>query len=206
MTILDWVKWTVPTNDVDVFFNKRVDAGGEDALSPYQLFAENRTAVGGTLPRLRFFVGNGSTSLIVEGTSTIVTDTLHCLVCRISGTTMELFLDGVSEATTTFTGTRQTNVADVRIGRYRESGSRFDFDGIQSNWVLWASALTNNQIKALANGVNPFSIDPTNINANLPIWGNQSPEPDYTGKAHTGTVTGTTKAVNPPVELIENYL
>jgi len=151
-------------------------------------------------------MGDGTTNQIVEGSSTIITNILHHLTLTISSTAQDMLLDGVSENTNTFSGTRQTNTAVVRIGRYRDASTRFDFDGIISCWTLWASALTSSQITALSRGVNPFPIDPTNMNANLPIWGNQSPEPDYTGKTNTGTVSGTVKAVNPPIELLENYL
>ena len=55
-------------------------------------------------------------------------------------------------------------------------------------------------------GVNPFVMRDDIQLFYQPVWGNDSPEVDYTGRL-SGTVSGGTKANwHPPVEHMENYL
>jgi len=67
-------------------------------------------------------------------------------------------------------------------------------------------SITDNQITAMFRGANPFGMG-IDWDFIMPLWGNQDPEPDWSGNGNTGAVTtGTSKVFGPPVELIENYL
>lgn len=136
----------------------------------------------------------------------------HCIVWTydqsLSSDNSKVTMDGNTGSKdlgskTAFTPNNGDSTNAMHIG---ETGSgSFDADMQIAYVAILNSIITDNQIKAVANGVNPFAL---NIDkAYYPLHGNQDPEPNYVDQVHTGIVTGATKAAtNPPVELLENYL
>ena len=120
-----------------------------------------------------------------------------------------IYVDGVSKAVTevnTPAGTRDNDSAkDLTIGNDAPDQNS-TFDGKIAYVAGWDVILNATEIQALANGVNPQSIRSANLVFFLPLWGNQSPEPDYDAQLNTGTVSGAVRDINPPVELLENHL
>ncbi|CAM6003248.1 unnamed protein product [Sphagnum balticum] len=73
--------------------------------------------------------------------------------------------------------------------------------GKLAEWGLWDAALTTAEIASLAAGVLPPQVRPLSLVGYWPLYGLASPEPDLSGNANNGTLTGTTYATGPPVEL-----
>ena len=126
----------------------------------------------------------------------------------LAGNNLELWVDGVEDAnspTDVTTSTDSGLTTDLVIGALPAGGRVFS--GFLSSIVWWDVELNDNEKIALANGVNPIAIRPNNIISLWPLWGNQSPEPDWSGNGNTGTNTGSVKGNDgPPMELMENYL
>ncbi len=81
------------------------------------------------------------------------------------------------------------------------------FEGDIAFCVMWTGVTPSaNEITVMSNGVNPFAIQPDSQVLFTPIWGNQSPEPDYSGNGNTGAVTGAVRSAGPSMELLGNYL
>jgi len=137
----------------------------------------------------------------------------HFVVCdydrSLAANDPGLYLDGAIQSFNTDINPSGTarNIQDrYTLGNQGTGGQLFDGD-IAWMSVWQGTSLTQNQITALTNGVNPFPIlNNSDRLLFLPLHGNNSPENEYIQQA-TGTLTGTTKAdTNPPVELLENYL
>ena len=121
---------------------------------------------------------------------------------------VEIFEDGSGVTHTadknTLTGTTVTTEG-LQIGE-RPNGT-LDFTGLQSHSAMWSGVLSQDHVDALSHGVSPLVIRDDILTFCPPLWGNESPEPNYVDSSNNGTVTGATRGVpNPPVELMENYL
>ena len=150
--------------------------------------------------------------LRLDTTNTVNDDAIHIILFTYSGSGtaagVKGYIDGATETMIevggdTFANTTLNNVA-MELG-HRSTGG-LDYEDMLSFFVVWDAELSASEAQALTRGVNPFGVRPANLKAFLPIWGNQSPEPDYHKASSTGTVTGTTKVANPPVQLLQMYM
>lgn len=71
-----------------------------------------------------------------------------------------------------------------------------------SDYCGWNVNLTQSEINALVAGVRPNTIRPANILFYTPLDGLASPEPDYSGLKSSLTLTGTSFAPGPAVNLL----
>lgn len=113
-----------------------------------------------------------------------------------------MYSDGVSQTVTTFTQSAGAFTADsaaICIGN-RSSDQLRVFNGKICEIAVWNVLLTATEIKALALGVSPLRIRPANRVFFPPVYGVQSPEPNFAISGSTGTVTGTVRANHAPVE------
>ena len=147
----------------------------------------------------------GVASFLVDpGTNAISTGSWHhvALTCNPSlGGPLTGFLDGLSDGTqsraadtigTSF-GTNHTCIG------FDDSAAGRNLGGRIADAAMWNVVLTAAEIKALAVGARPNMIRPANLLHWLPLDGLQSPEPDLSGFANNGTLTGTTIAPGPPI-------
>jgi hypothetical protein len=112
-----------------------------------------------------------------------------------------VFLDGVksSESTTNVafdTGMTRTSIGAVLVGGTETN----NFAGDIGVCAIWNVVLADLEIAALAAGVHPWRIRPSNL---LALWdpGLQSPEIDLTPNGNSLTVNGSTRApTGPPVQ------
>lgn len=121
------------------------------------------------------------TSSTTPGTST---DWQHYAARRSSGT-FELFVDGtsVTSATPTIVDIAPTN--DLRIGcRFDDNADRH-LDGSMCEIAKWNTALSDEEITALANGGSVPRFH-NSLTFYLPMWGS-SPSPDLSGNLSTAT-------------------
>ena len=129
----------------------------------------------------------------------------HLLTMTYTSASWKLWFDGVEQKeVTTFTGDLDQTAADMHIGDLRSLAAHFD--GILAEISIWDGVLSDEVMLALSRGVSPFAIRSKTLVYYCPLWGNESPEVDWSGNGNTGTLDGTTKDVHVPVELVENYL
>lgn len=82
-------------------------------------------------------------------------------------------------------GTR-TDATNQWLGRMADCG-------------IWNVVLTPTEVSALGKGILPYTIRKSSLVSYHPLDGLQSPEPDLSGNANNGTLTGTAFVVGPPV-------
>ena len=87
------------------------------------------------------------------------------------------------------------------IGRNMDSTPSSAYNGRLAEFAVWDVALTDAEVLALAGGIPAWKVRPKNLVLYVPVWGLQSPEPDYGGSQNDLTVTGATPANHPPVTL-----
>lgn len=130
----------------------------------------------------------------------------HAAATFVGDTERNAFKDGGSKGTDTGNSTFNSNQDRTSIGRQMRSVPGNPWDGELAYIGFWNVELSDNEILALASGVNPFILRNDALVAYYPVDGNESPEPDYVSQQNM-TVNGAVKAnVNPPVELLENYI
>lgn len=103
---------------------------------------------------------------------------------------------------TAFTGTGSAapngSGATFYIGN---DGGGDPLDGLAADIVVWNVSLTAGEIAGLVSGQRPYLIRPQNRVGDWPLFGDVSPEPDLSGNANNGTLTGTALAPGPPTTL-----
>lgn len=66
--------------------------------------------------------------------------------------------------------------------------------------AIWGGVeITAGEAKALAIGASPETVHPDGIVFHTPLFGTDSPEPDYSGKQHSVALTGTSWAAHPGI-------
>jgi hypothetical protein len=111
---------------------------------------------------------------------------------------IRIFFDGV-EATYSGGGTGAGNMADdsaynLAIGD-RDFGGRA-MDGRMADFRLWNYALSPEELNAARLGAR---VRQDRLVGWWPLWGVQSPEPDWSGNGNHGTPTGTARVDHPPM-------
>jgi len=135
--------------------------------------------------------------------------TWHCITARSKGSNASrAYVDGIDD----------TGVDD--LSDYNNVTDEFDISSRngsigtaehQYNTVQWDSDIGIPQVEAIARGANPFAIDHSNMMYLYSMEGNGSDENDY-GPNHIAPLVPNTgadpvpKSINPPVEMLENYL
>ena len=198
LTIAAWVR---PDGEVD--FNP-VGSWAESVASNTQ---DKQLAINAGLVRAYIFDGAG---VAVEGSTTVSAGAwAHVLMehepTDASNGDLRVFLNGTQDGSTTGAGNSYTGYTtpEFLVGRLQASGfGDKAFDG-RIAWVtVWDTILSSNEKVALANGVDPFIIRPSNCLICLPWWGIHSPEIDLSGNDRSATINGTLSRVNdPPVTL-----
>ena len=140
--------------------------------------------------------GKGSGGQYLQSDAWQGTEVMH-IAGRANGTALEVFVDGVSVKTATFSGARQNPASDMRMGM-RSDG--FNYDGVLWEAAIWKTPLTDAQIASLARGVCPLVVDSENLVYYLPNWGVHDPEPNYGSDLNNGVITGAVKGTHHTTE------
>lgn len=116
---------------------------------------------------------------------------------------LKTYVNGTSDGTVAANGVLLTGAASVSVlmGYDNYTGATAHLVGSLADVAEWSVALTVAEITALATGARPHTIRPASLNAYWPLDGISSPEPDLSGNARNGTVTGTTIASGPPIAM-----
>ena len=129
----------------------------------------------------------------------------HVVAVNYGSTSRELWVDGVSRGTDTATkGTVTTN--QLYLGRQRRGTGAFfaPHNGPIANVGIWTRALRPREVTSLYKGYAPSFLDDSLV-GDIPIIGNNSPEPDRRGGAVNGTVTGAVKYLHPRTIFPRNF-
>lgn len=145
---------------------------------------------------------NGTDFVVLDSTTNPSTGVWHSGIGTRNVDDIELFLDGVSEATGTSPGAMGTITSDdFKVGAIDSgSGPLFFFDGDIADVAVWSVVLTQDEIDAYNKGVSPTLIRPDKLVSYLPLWGTTQ-EPDLGGLGGIGTLVNTpvVSTTNPAV-------
>ena len=120
------------------------------------------------------------------------------------GETVTVFINGGTATNTSPSGNLAYSTGLLKIANNANDSN--DWVGPIGECAIWSADIGSTKMQALERGVNPFVMRDDIQLFYQPVWGNDSPEVDYTGRL-SGTVSGGTKANwHPPVEHMENYL
>jgi len=139
LSIEFWMRSDGIGDAFQVLVSKRSDS---DWTGPYQVWLDNRASRGMSMA-IRFVLGAGTASRVLTANSAIVSGQRTHVVATVTGTTTRIYVDGVEQASGTFTGTRQTNGAPVKLGVYPHGGGNAGryFDGMLDEVKIHAEAI-----------------------------------------------------------------
>lgn len=106
------------------------------------------------------------------------------------------YIDGGSKGTNAGSQT-PSGLDRTRIGLYY-SGATLYMSGRIALPAIWNVALSDEEVAALARGLDPRYIRPESLVGGWELWGLNSPEPDFTGFGRHMIVTGAVAAPEPP--------
>ncbi len=184
--------------------NNSIFCNNTDRSDP-RLYVEIHST-SGTTNQMRLFSGSFNDA---GDTFTLDTDWHHYVWTWENDDSVAYFRDGVAVGSTSKTQAGSSVGSDASFGAIDNLiGSDFVFDGDLDSGAVLDDIITLAEIGALGRGANIFGFGRHDIlQLDMPLNGNNSPEPDFSGNDRDGTLTGTTKATtNAPVELLENYL
>jgi hypothetical protein len=107
------------------------------------------------------------------------------------------YVNGAVDGTHAANGLLATAGLTLRFGGGDAGGN--SFSGRIAQVAEWNVVLTPTEIMALSNGTLPSQVRQTALAGYWPLDGIESPEPDFSGNANNGTVTGTGKAAGAPM-------
>jgi hypothetical protein len=152
---------------------------------------------------VRILARDNSTSDAANATGSVVTNAWnHAAGVFTSSTSRSAFFNGSGKSTATGNIT-PVGLDVTTVGTLHRSVFGSYENGRIAEPAIWNVALTDVEIAALARGLHPSRIRPDALVAYWPLWGDDSPEPDWHtagGTRYPLTVTGATKANHAPVE------
>jgi hypothetical protein len=143
---------------------------------------------------------NGSEALALTSTSFVANTWQHACGVFTSATSRAAYLNGGGVGTDT-TNLTPAGINRTFVGRLSGAdGSLFgSLNGAVAEAAIWSAALTAAEVASLAKGLSPLLIRPASLVCYWPIYGRQSPEPDWADGLPL-TVNGTmTQAAHPRV-------
>ena len=124
----------------------------------------------------------------------------HAAAVFASPTSRIAYGDGVAGTENT-TSQTPAGLSTISVGVLKRTGHVHYHDGLLKLPAIWDVALTADEMAQLATGVWPGKIRPESLVGFWPLWGDDSPEPDFAAGARQLTVTGATKSDSgPPVQ------
>ncbi len=149
------------------------------------------------------FATGGTENYDGTGAGTISTNTwTHVGFVFPSSGNAHSYINGVLDGSVGAGNTTHatTSVQSFVIGSDPHLGGRF-LSGRVADVGVWSAALTVGEIAGLAGGRRPSEVRQGALVGWWPLDGLASPEPDLSGNAFNGTLTGTSAAAGPPVSM-----
>ena len=144
----------------------------------------------------------GSSAAATSSTALSANSWNHIAGVFASATSRAAYLNGAGKSTNA-TSLTPSSISLVYVGVFRAGSSNFNLmQGRIAEAAIWSAALTDDEILALARGVNPRQMRPDTLWGYWPLWGIDSPERDMSGNArHATLVNSPTQADHAPVPL-----
>jgi hypothetical protein len=168
-------------NGNNYFFGNSTDASGNNGTIAFGIHSAND-------PSWRIWV-SGET---IDGTLSVSDSWKHCIIRRTSGV-INVFVNSVKDTSTGTLARGITNVGNIRIGTF---GASEYVNGEISNFAIWDSSLTEDQIITIYNGGVPndiSSLSPTlwySLGSDSYYNGSSFICPDLSTGSNDGTSTG----------------
>ena len=128
------------------------------------------------------------------GSATYTINTWYHVAHVVDGVGAKGYVNGVADGS--LAGLTTLNATTVYWIGYNNQNNFFPGD--IADMAVWNTNLTPAEVLALAKGARPNMLRQGNLIRWWPIDGVQSPEPDLSGNAANGVITGTTSAFGPP--------
>lgn len=113
-----------------------------------------------------------------------------------------VFLDGVSKGTNSSLSTFDCSAATSYFGVHNDSVSFGGYnDARQGTAAMWSESLSDAEILALAQGIEPICIRPSVLLSEWLMMGSDSPEPDKLGVAAMTLVNSPATAAHHPIAM-----
>lgn len=158
--------------------------------------------------KLKFDYAIGAALGILSGSSTISTGVWHHVGMSFNNKTVTIYIDGAQDASGVATGAGTGTMSTATYGSvlgtgFNTTNATFTtyYTGNMADVAVWNVALTASEFSALSKGLRPHMVRSAALVGFWPLDGLQSPEPDLSGLAHNGTLTGTALAAGPPMTL-----
>ncbi len=163
------------------------------------VFVGNST--GANLTKLAWYMGSAHKD---PGLATISTATwYHVAISYDTTVGLQTWLNGVSDGTAAAAGALTIDTAQAWcLGHNPPGDGDGNLSGSLADWAVWNVTLKQAEVIALAKGIRPGLIRPLSLITWYPLDGLESPEPDLSGNARNGTLTGTALSFGPPITMI----
>lgn len=171
LTLSCWFYPAATNATYDAIFVR--NAGGDNYFGIYLNASGSSAVVGGV-------IGFGGSEAIASSSTTYSANTWnHAAAVFTSNTSRAAFLNGGGKGTN---GTNGTPVAPslIHVGGFFVSPTVFGpMSGRLAEIGIWNAALTDDEVLSLSKGASPLRVRPGNLVAYWPLYGNGSPEPNY---------------------------
>jgi hypothetical protein len=121
----------------------------------------------------------------------------HWLLTWSNAAGQTLYKNGVSVGTHSLTYPSPVNPNGLWVGNYG-TFAPVNANETIADFAYWNSTLSSSDAAKLAAGYRPVDVNSANLQVWWPLSGYSSPEPDISGNANNGTLTGTSQAPMPP--------
>jgi hypothetical protein len=185
ITVSAWVNPSSATSQRPVFCN-----GGVNTNNGFGVYS-CRSADASS----HFSVFPFGSAVVDSGVSISTSVWSHIAVTTDGSNNWSFYINGIFQSTVNRVSVAPT---DTQCGIGGNGFSEF-YAGLSADVAMWSVALSALEIKALANGARAYTIRRSALLSYWPLGGLQSPEPDLSGKANNGILTGTNPAFGPPL-------
>lgn len=137
------------------------------------------------------------------GVHTLSLGTWYNVICVYSNSIGFLtgYVNGSFDGSVATSGALGAGTGDLQFGCESLGPSR-KLNGLLADVGIWSTGLGAGEIAALAAGARPHRVRRGSLIGYWPLNGTSSPEPDLSGNAFNGTLTGTSLAASgPPVAM-----
>jgi hypothetical protein len=149
-------------------------------------------------------VGATDNEITAETTTTYSAGTWnHAAGTFTDVTTRSAYLNGGGKATNVTPSGGVSSIQEVLIGGYFADPTLFGpMNGRLAEVGIWNVVLTDDEVLALSEGVSPLRVRSQNLVSYWPLYGNGSPEPNYSQNSTNRSLTlnnAPTQVDHPPV-------
>lgn len=200
LTVSAWLWWDTNANDDDF----AMEYGGSFVTQSGFVWDHNSSSGGGGGVEIGMGLAAGSARWTDKFTRPSAAAWHHYLFVFNRATPVnKAWVDGGSQTLTAVTHNAGTygNFGNATMFLMHRTGPTLLGAGKQAEVTVWGGVeLGTRESASLTAGAPPEMVHPDGIVWRVPLWGTDSPEPDYSGRRKTVTVTaGTTPANHPPI-------